>query len=171
MAKKKKPKKELVPRGYLGPLSMMREFDRMFEEFRSEFEDTFWRPFGFRRLLSEKRMPVLEMPREPLVDIADLGDRFELTAEMPGIPRDKINIQISNDSIEIKAEVEEKMEKKEKEYVCRERSYKGFYRKMDLPEEVVSDKAEAKMTDGMLKIILPKRKPKEKPKMRKLKIK
>jgi HSP20 family protein len=170
MAEKKEKKRELVPKGYLSPLGMMREFDRVFDEFRGEFEDMFRMPYGLGRPLRETRMPMLEMLREPLVDIADLGDRFELTAEMPGIPRDKIDIQISDDSIEIKAEAEETGEEKEKEYVCRERSYRSFYRKMGLPAEVVSDKAEAKMTGGMLKITLPKKEPKEKPKVRKLKV-
>lgn len=171
MAKKKKPKGELMPRGYLGPLSMMREFDRMFDDFRGGFEDMFWSPFGFERPLRGKRMPMLEMLREPLTDLADLGARFELTAEIPGIPKDKIDIRVSEDSIKINAEVEEETEKKEKEYVSRERSYRGFHRRVDLPAEVVTDKVDAKMTDGMLKITLPKKEPKEKPKMRKLKVK
>jgi len=116
-------------------------------------------------------MPMMEMPREPLVDLADMGDRFELTAEIPGIPKDKIDIRISDDGIEIKAEVEEKKEEKEKDYVCKERSYRSFYRKMSLPDEVISDKGEAKMIDGMLKITLPKKEPKAAPKMKKLEVK
>ena len=165
MAKKEKTKGELMPRGYLSPSGMMREFDKMFDEFRSGFEDRFWRPFG------ETRMPVLEMPREPLVDLADMGDRFELTAEIPGIPKDKIDINVSDDSIEIKAETEEKKEEKEKDYICKERSYRSFYRKMALPDDVVSEKADAKMTDGMLKITLPKKEPKEAPRTKKLDVK
>ncbi len=170
MEKKKEKRGELVPRGYLSPSDLMRDFDRIFDDFRSDFEDMFWRPLSIRRPLIE-RMPVWEMPREPLVDIADLGDRFELTAEMPGIPKDKINIQVSDDSVEIKAEVEEDKEEKDRGYICRERSYKSFYRKMDLPAGVVSDKANAKMTEGMLKITLPKKEPGEKAKTRKLTIK
>jgi HSP20 family protein len=171
MAEKKEKKGELVPREYLSPSAVMREFDRMFDDFRGEFEDRFWRPLNIRRPSVEVRMPFMEMPREPLVDLADLGDRFELTAEMPGIPKDKINIHVSDDSIEVRAEVEEEVEEKEKEYCCRERTYTGFYRKMALPAEVVSGKADARMTDGMLKITLPKKKPEQMPKMRKLKVK
>lgn len=165
MAKKEKTKGALAPRGYLSPSGMMREFDRMFDEFRSGFEDRFRMPFG------EIGLPEMEMAREPLVDLADMGDRFELTAEIPGIPKDKIDIKLSDDSVEIKAEVEEKKEEKEKDYLCKERSYRSFYRKMALPDDVVSEKADAKMTDGMLKITLPKKEPKAAPKMKKLKVK
>jgi len=172
MAEKKKTKGELIPREYTGPPGMMREFDRMFDEFRSGFENIFLMPsgFGFERP-SGWMMPSLEMAREPLVDLADMGDKFELTAEMPGIPKDKIDIQLSDDSIEIKAEVEEEKEEKEKEYCCKERSYRSFYRKMSLPDDVISEKADAKMAGGVLKITLPKKEPKKMPETKKIEVK
>ena len=122
--KVKKTKGELVPKEYISPLSTINEFDRMFDEFRRGFEDMFFRPFGFERPFIELGMPMLEMAREPLVDLVDMGDRFELTAEIPGIPKDKIDVRVSENSIEIKAETEEEKEEEEKEeeekeYCCR----------------------------------------------------
>ena len=170
MAKNEKKKGGLVPRGYARPLSTMRDFDRIFDEFRSGFENMFFGPVDFGKPF-RGLMPVPESVREPVMDLADLGDKFELTAEMPGIPRDKINISVSDNGIEINAEVEEKKEEKGKEYVHKERSYRSFYRKMSLPSEVVSDKADAKITDGVLKIILPKKEPTKAPKAKKLEVK
>ena len=168
MDKKKETKGELVPATYKKPSRVFLELDRMFDDFRDEFETVFFRPFGFRGSLMEPIAPMFEMTREPLVDLADMGDRFELTAEMPGIPKDKIDINVSDDGIEIKAEFEEETEETEKEYCCKERYYQSFYRKMALPDDVIPDKANAKMENGILKIDLPKKKPKEVPKMKKL---
>ncbi|ODS37099.1 MAG: hypothetical protein A7316_02095 [Candidatus Altiarchaeales archaeon WOR_SM1_86-2] len=161
----------MVPREYWSPSSMMRELDRMFDDFRGDFEDMFWgsgfgRPWRFPGI----RMPELET-KEPLVDLVDKGNEFLLTAELPGIAKDKIDINVSENSVEIRAE--EKVEKEEKEegYVCRERSYQGFYRKLSLPEEVAADKANAEMKNGVLKVTVPKKKPIPKPKARRLEIK
>jgi len=173
MVKEKKEKEktalELASREYPHPSALMREFDRMFDDFRSGFEDMLFRPFGFGRPLFEMRMP--EFEREPIVDLVDLGDKFELTAEIPGIPKDKIDINLSDDGIEISAEIEGEKEEKDKEYCCRERSYRSFYRRMYFPEDVISDKANATMTDGVLKVELPKKEPKEVSKAKKLEIK
>ena len=172
MAKKKKGEKgELAPREYWSPSSMMREMDRMLDDFRSDFEDMFWgrgfgRPWRFPRI----RMPELET-KEPLVDLSDKGNEFLLTAEMPGIPKDKIDIKVSENSVEIKAEEKKEKEEKEEGYIHRERSYKGFYRKLSLPEEVSAEKANAEMKNGVINVTMPKKKPTPETKARRLEIK
>ena len=169
MTKKKKGEKgKMVPMQYRSPSSMMRELDRMFDDFRADFEDMFW-VRGQR--FPEIRMPKLEMPQEPLVDLVDKGNELLLTAELPGIPKEKIDIKVSENSVEIKAEEKAEKEEKEEGYIHRERSYQGFYRKISLPEEVAADKAKAEMKNGVLNVTMPKKKPTPKPKVRKLEIK
>jgi HSP20 family protein len=53
-------------------------------------------------------------------------------------------------------------EEHEKSYLHRERSYRAFHRRITLPEEVLADKAKAKMDKGILEIELPKKEPKPK---------
>lgn len=141
------------------PASMMSEIDRMLEDFRTEFESLFWKS------PTETTM----MKRSPLTDLADLGNSYELTAEIPGIPNDKIDVQVSEDRVEITGEGEAEAEGKE--YLSREISYRGYYRKIPLPEEIVPKEARAKNVDGILKIELPKRTPKRSSKSRKLELK
>ena len=92
MAKKKKEEKgELAPREYFSPSSMMRELDRMFDDFRSDFEERF-RGHGISKPF--RGFPGTGMDelgiKEPLVDLIDKGNEFLLTAELPGIAKDKI---------------------------------------------------------------------------------
>ncbi|MFQ6128340.1 MAG: Hsp20/alpha crystallin family protein [Thermoplasmata archaeon] len=143
------------------PSGVMSEFDRMLEDFRMEFENMFWR----------SPTETTTMKRSPLVDLADRGDSYEVTAEIPGIPKEKIDIKVSEDGLEITAEAEGEKKEEGKEYLSREISYRGYYRKMALHEEVIPEKAKAKSVDGILKIELPKRTPKKSSKPRKLEIK
>ncbi|MFQ6107672.1 MAG: Hsp20/alpha crystallin family protein [Thermoplasmata archaeon] len=133
----------------------------MLEDFRTEFENMFWR----------SPAETTTMKRSPLTDLADRGDHYEVVAEIPGIPKDRIDIQVSENNLEITAEAEERKGEEGKEYLSREISYRGYRRKIALPEEVIPDKAKATNVDGILKIELPKRTPKRSTKPRKLEIK
>ncbi|MEP0825896.1 MAG: Hsp20/alpha crystallin family protein [Nitrososphaera sp.] len=129
--------------------------DDIFENFRRELESAL-RPWhsGFR-------FPSLfdDEVRIPLCDMEDMGDRYELQAELPGIDKDKIRIKATGNSIEISAEQSEKSEEKRKDYVYSERSHRSFYRKIAVPEEIVPSKIDAKMNNGVLLIKLPKKNP------------
>ncbi|MFQ5911469.1 MAG: Hsp20/alpha crystallin family protein [Thermoplasmata archaeon] len=158
----KKPKEwGLTPWERSRPASMMSEIDRMLDDFRTEFESIFWKS------PTETTM----MRRSPLLDLADLGDSYEVTAEIPGVPKDKIEINVSEGDLEISAKSESEEKKEGKEYISREISYRSYYRKLALPEDVVPEKAKAKNIDGILKIELPKKTPKKKAEAHRLKIK
>lgn len=92
-------------------------------------------------------------------DIADKGDRFVLTADMPGMEKDEVNINVVDNEIEISAEHKESEEEKKGDYVRKERSETKYYRRLGLPEEIVSNKVTAKMTNGVLTVELPKKTP------------
>ena len=66
---------------------------------------------------------------------------------------------------EIAGEVGWKYDKKEHEYVCKERACKSFYRVVDLPEEIKADEVTANLSEGVLEVVLPKKAPKRKRKV------
>lgn len=129
------------------------EIDRWFDDLRNEFEQKFWGP-----LAPLGREGVLGI-RQPLVDLADNGREFVLTAELPGVRKEDLDIQVTPDGIEIGAETRQEKEDSGKDYAYRERSYASFRRVLPFPEAVLADQVEAKLTDGVLEVRLPKKEP------------
>jgi HSP20 family protein len=142
------------------------EMDRMFDEFRTGFDDLLW-PWRRQR---EYSVPSLMQRRTPPLDVADVGDRYEMNIEMPGIPKDEVNIEVTSTSIEISAEHEESNEDTNKNWLRRERRCLSFYRALEFPEDVRVSDVDAEFTDGVLRISLPKSEPKPEHKPRKVKV-
>ncbi len=135
------------------PNAWFEEMDRWFDEFRRDFESRFWGPFWPAEM--ETRMQV----RQPLVDLADNGREFVVKAELPGVNKEDLDIRVTDDGVELKAESEREKEEKEKDYHYRERAYSSFHRTLSFPEEVLADQAEAKLKDGVLEVSVPKKQP------------
>lgn len=182
MAKKKKKKEEKVPTRtgalarrrprYLHPWDIMRRLDEEFESFRKDLERSIWWP-GRWRLSSLAEWPETSWPevREPLVDVRDTGKDIVVEAEMAGIPRENIDVRVTEDSVEISGDMETAEEKEEEGgYYHQERSFARCYRRMPLPTEVIPEKADAKLTEGILRIKIPKKTPTPKAKGYKVKI-
>jgi len=150
---------------YLSPYKMMRDFDRVFEDFRRELDEMFWNPWKFPSTMSRMHEFMPEL-RTPSVDIVDSGNEYKISAELPGVSKDEVEINLTENGIEIssetKKETEEKKDEKNDVYLRRERSYSKFYRAFTFPEEVLPDKAEAKLENGVLEIKIPKKEVKEK---------
>ena len=91
--------------------------------------------------------------------------------EIPGIPKDNIDIQVNHNGIEVKAECKEEKEKKDKNWLRRECSETNFYRSVELPDELKTDNVDAELIDGILTVSLPKLEPKPVKKSRKVEIK
>jgi HSP20 family protein len=168
----KKEKKELAarsPRRGTTGLALrrspefMRDFDRVFERFRSDFEDLLWPSERvFSRAFS--MLPGAEM-RALHVDLEDRGKDFLLKAEMPGFKKEDVTIEVQDDSVEIRGETGWKQEDEKKSYVVKERGSESFYRIVRLPEEIKADSVEANLKDGILEIVLLKKAPKQKRKI------
>jgi HSP20 family protein len=150
----------------IGHSNIWSEMDRMFDDFRSGFDNLFW-PWRHHR---SYLLPITHQ-RTPPLDIEDRGDRYEMQVEMPGIPKDKFNIEVTPTTIEISAEHDECREDSEKSWLRRERSSTSFYRALEFPEDIMPDDVEAEFNDGILKVSLPKREPKMEHKPRKVNIK
>ncbi len=90
------------------------------------------------------------------VDIYDDGDNYVVTASVPGVKPEEIDVTITGDTLTIKGETksEEKVEKAN--YIRQERRYGRFERSLSLPSEVQTDKVEAVFENGVLKLTMPK---------------
>lgn len=93
----------------------------------------------------------------PPVDITEEKDRILITAELPGFKNDEISIQTENGMLTLSGERRLEKESGDKAYHRIERSYGRFVRSFSLPNNVDREKIQARFTDGLLQIELPKR--------------
>lgn len=110
--------------------------------------------------LFSKRMGV-GMPSEvwaPEVDINDEKDRIVMTVEIPGIKKNQIDVVLDDGFITIKGEKKHKTTKKKNKYIRNERYSGSFERSFALPSIVDTSKIKANCNQGVLKIVLPKKK-------------
>ena len=92
----------------------------------------------------------------PLVDVKEEDNNVIVTADMPGINKDDVDITVRDDTLEINAKRSEESETEEKGYYRHERTYRAFSRTIPLPASVNEEGASAKLENGVLKITLPK---------------
>ena len=97
--------------------------------------------------------------RAPRTDVTDTGTAYKVVAEIPGIPKEKLDVRVRGSAVEIRAENECETEEKEERYLRRERTYAGYYRALELPEPVVASDATATVVNGLLELELPKQHP------------
>ncbi|HEX7818552.1 MAG TPA: Hsp20/alpha crystallin family protein [Nitrososphaeraceae archaeon] len=133
-------------------------FDDIFEGFRRDIEDRLFFPTWSFLGRGNDLLSHLET-RHPLCDMEDLGDKYEVTLDTPGIPKDKITVKAGTDYIDISGEQEKKTEEKRKNYLYNERSYSSLRRRISTPEEIDPSKIDAKMENGVLHIQVPKKTP------------
>ncbi len=95
-------------------------------------------------------------------DVSDEGDFYQLTADLPGVKKEDIQIDVENGILTIKAERNEETEDQDKKgrYIRRERTYGSYQRSFDL-SNVDDEKITAKYEDGVLTLELPKKQPPE----------
>lgn len=90
----------------------------------------------------------------PTTDVYTKDNQLIVEAHLPNFQQDDVDIQVENGALTISAERHEREEDKDKKYVVRESS-SSFYRRIQLPERADSDKVEAHLDDGMLKVVVP----------------
>jgi len=123
-------------------LNIREEMNRLFDDFFSGWP--------------ERRKGLLEGEWAPTIDVAETENDIVVTAELPGVEQDGVDITITDDILTLKGEKKEEREVKKENYHRIERSYGSFQRSVNLPTGVQSDKAKASYKDGVLKITVPK---------------
>jgi HSP20 family protein len=106
----------------------------------------------------------------PAVDIYETPDSIVLQAELPGLSKDDIDIQVRDNVLTLKGERRSEKEIKEGNYLRVERAYGGFQRAFTLPAAVQADKIRAVFKDGVLDVSIPKAE-EAKPKQIKIEVK
>jgi len=128
-----------------------RSLPRIFEDFDRPFAQ-FMEPFFPSSMRSFWTEP---LGREPNVDIQDRGDHFIMTAELPGFERKDVEVRVSEDAIELKAEKRSDTEDSNQ----RQSSYSSFQKYLTLPEQVLTEKVDGTVKNGVLELKLPKKEP------------
>jgi HSP20 family molecular chaperone IbpA len=138
------------------------QMDRMFEAFEARFEGALNRfsGQGFPGFLGQGRR-WLELPeiRHPSADLVDSGKEYRVIAEVPGIPKEKLDITVTDREIKIEGEAKTDLHEEKEGFVRRERGYSRISRRMAFPEPVVAERAEASLNDGVLEVKVPKKAP------------
>jgi HSP20 family protein len=130
---------------------LRREMDRVIDEFdwRSPFRRSV---FDIEPLWRRE----LSWTATPAVDIAEKDKAYEVTAELPGMDENNIEVKVANGMLTIKGEKKEEKEEKKKDYYHSERRYGSFERRFQVPDGVDTSKIEASFKKGVLTVTLPK---------------
>jgi HSP20 family protein len=122
-----------------------------FEPFRELEGFAAW-PRSLRRLFQD----VATEPNIKL-DVTEDDKFYKVKAELPGVKKEDIAVEVDGNQVSITAEVKrEKEEKKDEKIVHSERYYGRQFRSFTLPREIDRKSVEAKFTDGVLELTLPK---------------
>lgn len=149
----------LVPRERWGPLpsspfTLMRRFaeemDRLLEDLRPG---------------SSSLLPRLEFPWErregregewlPSLEVAERGGELVVRADLPGLTKDDVKVEVRDDRLTIEGERRQEREEKRKGVYRSERTYGRFYREVPLPEGIDPERAKASFKNGVLEVTLP----------------
>lgn len=129
------------------------DIERFFEEEWPEWE---WPEFRFPRIV-----PRVPMMRTPRMDIYETNGEVVAEVELPGVDPKNIEVEVKDNYLRVEAKAEEKKEEKKKGYYRKEISAGYYKRVVPLPAEVIGEKAEAEYSGGILKVTIPKAKPKK----------
>ena len=117
-------------------ISNMKEMQKEFEKKISEYTET--------------------IPEKLSMDVMETDDTIIIKTDLPGVKKEDINIELTEDSISISAVFEEEVEVEEANFVRKERKYGEARREMRLPEKIRVEDARAKFENGVLTVELPK---------------
>lgn len=115
------------------------------------------------RLFDDDFLPAVWLKEEsgiagwkPVVDVYDDGDTMVIKAELPGVDKKDISVDVKDGVLTLTGERSYENEVKEESYYRRERAYGKFHRSFSLPAGHDPEKIKADFNDGLLKIEIPK---------------
>lgn len=111
-----------------------------------------WDPFRGFEWPIEYELPT----RIPYVDVIDSDNEYVVKAELPGLKKETLNIQVGTNELSVTADSNVEKEEKGKTYLHRERAFSTFRRNFGFAESIDTQKVTASMAEGILEIKLPK---------------
>lgn len=128
-----------APQGLEPFVTLQNEIDRLFEDFG--------RGFSWDRSRNEL---------VPNTDVTETDKEIEITAELPGLQEKDVQVNFADNILTIKGEKKSEKEEKDKNYRLVERSYGYFSRSIQLPAGTNADAIKASISNGVLKVTVPK---------------
>lgn len=131
-------------------------------------------PFGdINRALEQFRRDLEEMTREfedewgtsrtgfgkMGIDVADEGDEFVVTADVPGYDKDEIDLRVKDNTLYVRAEHEQETEERDTDYLRSEREHRSMRESVTLPDPVDEEGITATCQNGVLTVHVPKKEP------------
>jgi HSP20 family protein len=132
--------------------SVIQDFNRLLDTFRNEFGGYLWDPFRGFEWPVEYELPM----RIPYVDVIDSGKEYVVKAELPGLKKEDVQIEVGTNELLLTARSGVETEEKGKTYLHRERAFSTFRRRIGFGQSIDTEKASANMAEGILEIKLPK---------------
>lgn len=122
---------------------MDRAFDRFFEE------------FGHRFASMPSEVQAAPATWAPRVDVLEREGKLIVRADLPGLTKDDVQVEVTDDAITIQGERSQEKEERRAGYLYSERSYGSFYRAIPLPEGADPSQATAEFRNGVLEVAMP----------------
>jgi len=146
---KEKETKAVTPwRPFMDFARWDRDMDRMMEDFFGRRARPWWPERWFRREDLEVKAPTM--------DVYEEKDDIVVKAELPGMDKENIEVNLTDHTLTIKGEKKKEEEVKEENYYRSERSYGSFFRTLELPASVHGEKVKAAFKNGILEVRMPK---------------
>lgn len=149
--------------GFGSPFTLMQrmadDMDRLFEQFGFGRSGLGLAPLG-RSALDRDLFGTSPLAEEqalwsPQVELFQRGDRLVVRADLPGIRKEDVHVELENDVLTISGERREEQEENREGFYRTERRYGQFQRAIPLPEGVSGEQCEATYKDGVLEVTLP----------------
>jgi HSP20 family protein len=127
-----------------------------FEQLQQEMEQLFDRFRGYPPVANALPRLGFGNGLHPAIDMAETDDAVEITADIPGVSADDLDVSLNGDLLVIKGEKSDERTEKDKNYHLTERSYGSFQRQIRLGFTPADDAIDGHFADGVLKVTIPK---------------
>jgi HSP20 family protein len=91
----------------------------------------------------------------PPVEVTERGGQLVIRADLPGLGKDDVKVEVRDDAIAIQGERRQEKEEKRRGFYRSERTYGSFYREIPLPDGAAAEQAKASFRNGVLEVTMP----------------
>jgi len=139
-------RQQSMPGLITSPFSFMRRFGEGMEQLFADFGVGGLMPRGFNELAAWA----------PQIELFERENQLVIRADLPGLKKDDVQIEVRDDSVVIQGERQEERREEREGFYSTERVYGRFYREIPLPDGAHTEAATATFRDGVLEITIPR---------------